>query len=751
MAGRTSNISTSSFKPLDINEIMAVPLAKQKMEDDILNQADKFGQLSSDVLDKDSERATSTINSFKDRASSLSDEVISGGVNRSQFNKLRGLRNETTQEMGSDGFVGNAMANKKKVGQYVNALATKKERQGGYSSADAQKWAQAQVSNFEGTQNEDGSFNSFSGAELSDKFDEDKLIDEAIKRVAGQVSKRAIGIIETGGLPAFYEAVRTKEIKGKDYNTVMASIKNSSETNPDLINHLKQQSFFDGEEGNPLDFGSFKDVEGKDRNGNPTSSYQYVPGESRYAKKMAGFGFMGATKTTKLTDKLLQDAVKKKMWNNGYDEKKMAKLYAFRKGEYLNIKANNLDEIQKLNDDYGMGLQTLESDLKAKKAELVEAGMSQEEINSDKGYIKLKNDYTNSKVGYDNTNSYLTQLNEEALKNLSKNDKAIVKADLLLQEYNEDAVKLVEEKYNVKSGTGEGELGFGWEKYKNDTSKKGVERYNKIIQNEAKRMLASRHGVRGADNPTYDFDIGVQRTDEARKEAIQNNLDADNKAAPYTVIQAPSSSKYSGSKYATYSDMNVENMNPSNVAIAGRKDQTLADVMETKEFTDIMGEEGGFEVLKSFTNDGYTQEGALYNQLVIRMKSDPSKSFTVQIDASGDKTIMKDLYEDLYSSSDGDQSLKGEIGLANLMYMPAIKQAFFRSSSSGQLEVQLPDGTKTDQVTFSKNEDGTYSGTLFGQQMEFDGNSDLKSEQEFAVALKREVEEFMEALENSKK
>ena len=82
MAGRTMDVSTSSFKPLNLQEIMMVPLAKQKMENELMAGSDKIGGLQADTLSSDSDKANKILGSFKDQASALSQDVIDRGVSR---------------------------------------------------------------------------------------------------------------------------------------------------------------------------------------------------------------------------------------------------------------------------------------------------------------------------------------------------------------------------------------------------------------------------------------------------------------------------------------------------------------------------------------------------------------------------------------------------------------------------------------------------------------------------------------------
>ena len=125
MAGRTADISVSSFKPLSLNEIMMVPLAKQKMEDEFIVSNSEVDGLSADVLGGDKERASGIVDGFKNRASAMSDDVMNHGVSRSDFNKLRAMKKKLQSEFGIDGFTGNAIANKKGASKFMHEMSTK--------------------------------------------------------------------------------------------------------------------------------------------------------------------------------------------------------------------------------------------------------------------------------------------------------------------------------------------------------------------------------------------------------------------------------------------------------------------------------------------------------------------------------------------------------------------------------------------------------------------------------------------------
>lgn len=110
MAGRTADITTSSFKPLDLNEIMMVPLARQKQEDEVQLAIDEFSLLESQALDADKEYVTGQLDALRNEASGLSDQLMNSGVDRNLVNKLRTLRNRKNKELSLSGKTGQSAA-----------------------------------------------------------------------------------------------------------------------------------------------------------------------------------------------------------------------------------------------------------------------------------------------------------------------------------------------------------------------------------------------------------------------------------------------------------------------------------------------------------------------------------------------------------------------------------------------------------------------------------------------------------------
>jgi hypothetical protein len=348
MPGRTADISTSSFKPLSLDEIMMVPLAKQKMEDDFLAKSDKFSELEASTASVDQERASRILGEFKGRASGLSDNIINSGVSRSEFNKLRSLKSEVQNEYGSEGFIGNAIANKKAMGTFINDLATKKERQAGWSPQEAQQWARMEAAKFNkgvGTQNEDGTFNSFTGSEMASKVNEIEWLRKNVGDIAKDISPIALRKIEVGGLPAFKQAFADGSIEEIDYNTVMRHLSLQAGNDVDLQRSLNQSASLTGEE-DPLDHGKFVTKNIVKEDGTIASTQVWTVGKSRFGSRMAGIAGASSYRNVTVSNKIEKDDVGFALWGSDMEEKQVAKLVAFADGELTDVTRQSLSELE---------------------------------------------------------------------------------------------------------------------------------------------------------------------------------------------------------------------------------------------------------------------------------------------------------------------------------------------------------------------------------------------------------------------
>lgn len=111
MAGRTADISTSSFKPLSLNEIMMVPLAMQAKEDNLNQLAlDEFSALQSNALAADKEYVTGQVEALKKESGSITDDLMTNGYSKNLFNKFRKLKSKKDNELSIMGKTGQAAA-----------------------------------------------------------------------------------------------------------------------------------------------------------------------------------------------------------------------------------------------------------------------------------------------------------------------------------------------------------------------------------------------------------------------------------------------------------------------------------------------------------------------------------------------------------------------------------------------------------------------------------------------------------------
>mgnify|MGYP000138510597 FL=1 len=110
MANRFTNISTSSFKPLSLDEIMAVPLAKQAQHDASMLALDEFSKMEANSLDKDKEYVSGQIQAFQKESDDIANDLLDNGVNRSLKNKIKGLRSRKNVEFSLQGKTGQASA-----------------------------------------------------------------------------------------------------------------------------------------------------------------------------------------------------------------------------------------------------------------------------------------------------------------------------------------------------------------------------------------------------------------------------------------------------------------------------------------------------------------------------------------------------------------------------------------------------------------------------------------------------------------
>lgn len=813
MPGRTSDVSVSTFKPLSLQEIMMVPIAKQKMEDEVLAANDAEQELTTKVSAYDKEAANNILKGLQGRASSIADEVLSKGVTRNDINKMKKLRSDTNKEY-SSGNIGRLQGNYAAQSEYLKALTTQSGRQGGYSAKEAQAFAQKNIRDFGSSINEDGSFKSFQGREMSKHYDEDKFIKEAIDGVAEKVDEGAYTLTKIGGLDALHDAFQKGTVEQKDFNTIMLAIKTKAQTNNSFKSHLNQMAEIYGEKENPLDFGNFDTNEQPvlDRSGNPVldkktgkpltrSVTSFTPGKGRFGIKAAGLGAVASYRNIDIDTKILKNEVRAKMWNDNYDKEKIVKMYGIHKGEFNHVSSGSLDEIYQMNEEFENSLTSYKTQLDTIGAEIKEIGDPKNEeeqqrlvnlVSEQKNMLKH---YSQAKVDYDNTKSYIDQLKSNSFKNLNKSDKSTININKIVSNNNGDPVEAVinelgvtyDDVHNNLYLSGKNQLEKVSEynqkydllkkqgKHKEadkyfDMANLAQEEYDKALRISAYSLLGKKYGIlSGSDQQGsqfgIDFENGVydKKLKSNRDNFIQEKLSLNKKAVPYTKVSMSEASKYSSKKFADFNEMIEDNINLDTSILAGSRDKskTIKQFMETTEFKDALGEAPkGYSFQRSYTINGYDDKGRYFDEIVIRNNEIPTNQITIQVVADNNSRMMAgQLFQDLKESNDGDQVLKGEQGEANLMFMPAIKKSMLRDNEKGSMQISLPNGAETNDVTFEKvvkiSQDGTdrsyYKVYLLGEAVSYNNNTDLRGEDEIALGLMQSTKELMEAINQNKR
>lgn len=106
----TPTVTTASFKPLSLDEIMLVPLAKQKAEDQMIMDMDELDLMATNSLEADNAYVNAQRDAFKNEVGSVRDRLMTEGVDRSLINKFKGLRSRKNLEFSVNGNTGKANA-----------------------------------------------------------------------------------------------------------------------------------------------------------------------------------------------------------------------------------------------------------------------------------------------------------------------------------------------------------------------------------------------------------------------------------------------------------------------------------------------------------------------------------------------------------------------------------------------------------------------------------------------------------------
>lgn len=110
MGSIVPTISTASFKPLSLDEIMMVPLAKQAADDQLVMDMDVLDAMKTNALGADKTYVNAQSDALDSELAGIRDNLMTGGVDRGMINKFKALRTRKNKEFSVNGRTGQANA-----------------------------------------------------------------------------------------------------------------------------------------------------------------------------------------------------------------------------------------------------------------------------------------------------------------------------------------------------------------------------------------------------------------------------------------------------------------------------------------------------------------------------------------------------------------------------------------------------------------------------------------------------------------
>jgi hypothetical protein len=423
--GRYSNLSTASFKPLDLQTIMMVPMAKQKQHDEAKLAASEYASLQAQSLGQDKDAVDARLGELRGDADRITSSLLDRGVDRNTMTSLQKLKREKDKEFSSEGLIGAAQSNYATASSFVKDLTEKKERQAGWSPSEAKKWAQSQVSAFKGTQGELGKFNTFSGKELEDYVDTNKWINDNIGKVAADTDP--IMLQKYGGMSQFETAWKSGSVDHLDAAKIIKSLGIQAQYDHKLQASLKQSGAFSGEK-DPANIGSYKIV--KDKDGN--QSQQFVPG-SRFGMQLLGAATGAAYRREDAKFITSTDHVGIALYKQGLEDKAANDLVGAVKSGMMGIDPVNYDQLESSFAIATGELKTNQHNLKLYVNNWKEKHKDNPEgYRTQVGFMKLNQQNEDAGIKYSNAKNNLEVINEKANAGASKQQKLAMKGAALI-------------------------------------------------------------------------------------------------------------------------------------------------------------------------------------------------------------------------------------------------------------------------------------------------------------------------------
>lgn len=246
---RYSQYSTSQFNPLSLEEIMAIPIAKQQQHDAFLQGAEQLNALDYNRLPGDNAISEKELQAYRDEVNSYVEELYKTGINRNLTNKLQQLKRTYDKNMSPSGKWGKRVANYEAVKNWRDEIFKDKN----LSMDEAQRLFNLKSNGFV-TDNPDGTTNYFQGTYAPEDFDKIKVIDDAIAGISPDkydiVDKNGNPIQRVGNLSAFTNLYRTGVIDEWNYYKGVSAINAQLVNNPEIAKRLQFEALLNGQDPN---------------------------------------------------------------------------------------------------------------------------------------------------------------------------------------------------------------------------------------------------------------------------------------------------------------------------------------------------------------------------------------------------------------------------------------------------------------------------------------------------------------------
>lgn len=234
---RYTRVQPARYNPRGMQEMMMLPMLRRKQHDASVARATELGlfnnkssNVDKEVLDKVKGEYEGSINDYVER---LNKEGFNHDTTQGLIELSKG-RKELKEE-----YLNPAEANYNAMQQFQKDIKEMKD----WSPELAQRYTQQELGKFQGTFNEDGSTNGFSGRMLPKYVDVNKRLDDAIDNIGEDTTQE---LMSKYGTHNFYDLMSSKKVTTKDRNKILTAVATELQGDRDFINSYKAESTLNG-------------------------------------------------------------------------------------------------------------------------------------------------------------------------------------------------------------------------------------------------------------------------------------------------------------------------------------------------------------------------------------------------------------------------------------------------------------------------------------------------------------------------